>query len=219
MVAGRVRLLPGALRSTKLGEIMKTRIVALTSASFVLAGVAVVATADETSGHREARAVKSQPYLEVAKDIKFPTPKPTRKPAPKKTRKAPHTDRSGARKTVTPVAPKPVRKPAQKAAGVTISNYAWCPSNYQSCIDRKMLTGYNGNYLAGHNWAGWQWLSRVAVGTTVRVTSGPLAGTYRVYGHLRLTRQGGSFPNTGGADLVLQSCEGSGTGFSLARRI
>lgn len=162
----------------------------------------------------------SVPYLETAKNIQFPkSPKPTRKPVAKApvNRQESHTSRV-APKPRKPIAKAP-QKPRKAFSGVTISGYAWCPSNVQSCIDAGKLTGYNGNYLAGHNYMGYQWLSRVAVGTTVRVTSGPLAGTYRVYGHLHLNRQGGSFPNTGGADLVLQSCEGSGTGFSLARRI
>lgn len=75
------------------------------------------------------------------------------------------------------------------------------------------------NILAGHNYQGFQWLSRLPVGRRVLVASGPVAGRYRVTGHLQLNRQAGSIPSFGGADLVLQSCEGSGTGFSLLERI
>jgi hypothetical protein len=79
---------------------------------------------------------------------------------------------------------------------------------------------YAGRILAGHNYMGYQWLSRVPVGRTVRVVSGPLAGTYRVYSHLTINRQGGSIPAFPGSPaLVLQTCEGSGTGFSLLHRV
>lgn len=149
------------------------------------------------------------------------SPKPAVKPLPKPTvKRHVNTSREGVRKPVATAPKSTPKKVAPKApSGVTISNYAWCPNSAQSCIDAGSLTGYHGNVLAGHNYRGYQWLSRVATGTTIHVTSGPLAGNYRVYGQLRLNHQGGAFPNFGGASLVLQSCEGSGTGFSLARRI
>lgn len=140
-------------------------------------------------------------------------------------RSEPHTfrlhmgERTERKRIVPPKSTPPKSTPKPKKASYTISNYANCTGHAQSCIDAGKLTMYNGNYLAGHNYMGYQWLSRVPVGATVRVTSGPLAGTYRVYSHLRLNRQGGAFPSTGGADLVLQSCESNGTGFSLANRI
>ena len=192
-------------------------------AALSLAGGIVLATAEDAGGSKAQTPAQTTLWNEPPKSLKLPAivadkpkPKSKPKPKPKKIHRAEtHTSR---------VAPKPRKKVAPKTApkpvaGITISSYAWCPGNAQACIDRKLLTGYNGKYLAGHNWAGWQWLSRVATGTTIRITSGPLAGTYRVYGHLRLNHQGGSFPNTAGADLVLQSCESSGTGFSLAKRV
>ncbi|MGH6978005.1 MAG: hypothetical protein ACRED4_01730 [Brevundimonas sp.] len=98
-----------------------------------------------------------------------------------------------------------------------------CQSNPQPCIDRGSLTLYGSDYgpgiLAGHNYDGFQWMSRLPVGRTVVVSSGPVAGTYRVTGHMRLNRQSGALPSFGSADLVLQSCEGSGTGFSLLARV
>ena len=44
------------------------------------------------------------------------------------------------------------------------------------------------------------------------------AGTYVVTGHVHLTRQGGAMPRTS-ADLVLQTCIGSGTGLTLLQRV
>lgn len=92
----------------------------------------------------------------------------------------------------------------------------------QPCVDRgPTLYGqpYGPGVIAAHNHMGYQWLSRLPVGRTVVVPSGPVAGTYEVTGHMRLNRQSGALPSFGSADLVLQSCEGSGTGFSLLRRI
>ncbi|MER5501322.1 hypothetical protein ABT096_29535 [Streptomyces sp. NPDC002561] len=147
-----------------------------------------------------------------------PTPEP---------RTTTHTNRGGVRKALaekeriaapstTPTTRHPIPKPP---ADIRISFYRDCTGHAQECIDAGALTMYAGKILAGHNYDGYQWLSRVPVGRTVRVISGPLAGTYEVYGHLRVGRQGGSIPTFPGApELVLQTCEGSGTGFSLLRR-
>ncbi|MFJ6636628.1 hypothetical protein ACIQMR_35470 [Streptomyces sp. NPDC091376] len=151
-------------------------------------------------------------------------PEPTVRPST-------NTTRAGERKQLRPTArptervATPSKMPAKKhpiakpPADVRISFYKNCTGFAQSCIDDGHLTMYAGNILAGHNYMGYQWLSRVPVGRTVRVISGPLAGTYKVYGHKRLNRQGGSIPDFGGAALVLQTCEGSGTGFSLLKRV
>ncbi|MFE0326276.1 hypothetical protein ACFW08_05605 [Streptomyces sp. NPDC058960] len=154
------------------------------------------------------------------------TPQPYR-PEPRPT---PHTTREGVRETLTPRPSTHIATPrttptrrhpiAKPPADVRISFYRVCESRPQPCIDAGALTMYAGNILAGHNYMGYQWLSRVPVDRTVRVISGPLAGTYRVYGHLRISRQGGSIPVFPGSPaLVLQTCEGSGTGFSLLHRI
>ncbi|MFF1417572.1 hypothetical protein [Streptomyces sp. NPDC058280] len=151
----------------------------------------------------------TKPYL--------PTPEP---------RTSTHTSRDGKRKVLrveriaTPSTTPTNRHPiATPPADIRISFYDDCTGHAQQCIDNGALTMYSGRILAGHNYMGYQWLSRVPVGRTVRVISGPLAGTYRVYGHLKLSRQGGTIPSFGSADLVLQSCEGSGTGFSLLKRV
>ena len=73
-------------------------------------------------------------------------------------------------------------------------------------------------WLAGHNWCGYQWMAYVKTGTTIVVPTGPAAGTYVVYGHLRLNRQSGSLPSVS-ADLVLQTCVGNGTGLTLLHRV
>lgn len=74
--------------------------------------------------------------------------------------------------------------------------------------------------LAGHDYAGWAWMSSVPVGTRIEVTAGPCAGTYEVYGHNGHDWRGGPVPEwMSGVDLVLQTCTPNGTGFSLARSI
>ncbi|MFF1684455.1 MULTISPECIES: hypothetical protein [unclassified Streptomyces] len=153
-----------------------------------------------------------------------PTPQPYL-PEPRPTT---HTTREGERETLTPLhsatlatpstTPRTKHPIATPPADIRISYYRDCSGNAQPCIDAGALTMYAGRILAGHNYMGYQWLSRVPVGRTVRVISGPLAGTYKVYGHLRINRQGGAIPAFEGAALVLQTCEGSGTGFSLLRR-
>ncbi|PPS86471.1 hypothetical protein [Streptomyces sp. MH60] len=152
------------------------------------------------------------------------SPSPFR-PEPREPRQ---TTRDEERKTLTPTPSptvvKPSKKPAVKRPGkapadIRVSFYRDCTGHAQECIDAGTLTMYAGRILAGHNYQGYQWLSRVPVGRTVRVISGPLAGTYKVYGHLRINRQGGKIPGfVGNPALVLQSCEGNGTGFSLLRR-
>ncbi|MGW2515041.1 hypothetical protein ACWC0A_37870 [Streptomyces scopuliridis] len=121
-----------------------------------------------------------------------------------------------AKPTATPATRKLIATPP---ADVRISFYKNCTGHAQSCIDDGQLTMYGGRILAGHNYMGYQWLSRIPVGRTVRVISGPLAGTYRVYDHMRLNQQGGVIPAFGGAELVLQTCEGTETGFSLLKRV
>ncbi|MGW1268146.1 hypothetical protein [Streptomyces sp. NPDC002491] len=153
------------------------------------------------------------------------TPSPV---APQPYRPEPHTSREGKRETLTP-SPSATLSTARRMTGtrsqapapadIRISLYRDCTGHAQECIDAGALTFYAGNILAGHNYMGYQWLSRVPVGRTVRVISGPAAGTYTAYGHLRINRQGGTVPAFPGSPaLVLQTCEGEGTGFSLLRR-
>lgn len=132
-----------------------------------------------------------------------PTKVATRKPTPKKT-----------------VAPAP--------KVTTISGYSFCGSAVaaaQKCIDQGKLTLYypaGVSTLAGHNYMGWYWMDDLPIGRTVKITSGGLAGTYKVYAHGWAKRgsAGGKFPSAGyGAAVALQTCTDTGTGFSFLRRI
>jgi hypothetical protein len=100
-----------------------------------------------------------------------------------------------------------------------ISSYSDTPGS-QKAIDscKLVLWTHAPLWLAGHNWCGWQWMAYVPTGSTVKVVGGAAAGTYVVTGHLRLNRQSGSIPNVD-ADLVLQTCIGSGTGLTLLHRV
>lgn len=131
-------------------------------------------------------------------------------------------------KSATPkpkISPSTVRSALKSSVKVTtIGSYRNCSGFAQSCIDKGYLTWYwpGAPTLAGHNYMGYQWLSRLPVGRVVKVTSGPLKGTYRVYDHAwsKRAKAGGQFPaKAERADLVLQTCEPSGTGFSLLRRV
>ncbi len=100
-----------------------------------------------------------------------------------------------------------------------ISSYSDTPGS-QKAIDscKLVLWTHSPLWLAGHNWCGWQWMAYVPTGSTVKVLGGAAAGTYVVTGHLRLQRQSGSLPRVN-ADLVLQTCIGSGTGLTLLQRV
>jgi len=193
-----------------------TRNLSLTAAAAVLAAAAVVVgPVDEAAAPEPAESLVRLSVVTV--------PQPERKPAAAALRAPVKATPAPERKSAPPRAPEAARKP-QKPVPIRIGGYRDCTGNPQPCIDQgRGLTLYGRdvgvNILAAHNYHGYQWLSRVAVGRTVVVTSGQLAGTYRVTGHMRLNRQSGSIPSFGGADLVLQSCEGSGTGFSLLRRV
>ena len=126
--------------------------------------------------------------------------------------------------------PEPSPEPTPENTGTTISDYAECGADYQRCIDAGNLTyyvsvgkstGHSYQFLAGHDYMGYAWLSSAPVGTTVTVSGGSAAGTYTVIGHHYIGQQGGTadLSPMAHADLVLQACQGAGTGFSLMRRI
>lgn len=105
-----------------------------------------------------------------------------------------------------------------------IRHYVYCGADArqaQRCINQGKLTWYRPagvNTLAGHNYRGWYWLDDLPTGRTVRITTGKLKGTYRVYGHARVTN--GRFPRSGlRAAVALQTCAGDGIGFSFLRRV
>ncbi|WP_327379387.1 hypothetical protein [Streptomyces sp. NBC_01212] len=190
---------------------------AAAGAAFVFTSVALAAVLSQGGG--DEPVMTPAPYFSrTSSGIQHY--RPTVEPRPSS-----HTTREGERKalteesiaapTTTPSSPRPIATPP---SDIRITFYTDCTGHAQECIDDGTLTMYAGRILAGHNFDGYQWLSRVPVGRTVRVIRGPLAGTYEVYGHLRIDRQGGEIPGFDGApDLVLQTCEGSGTGFTLLR--
>lgn len=110
-------------------------------------------------------------------------------------------------------------KAASTPKTITISRYVNAPGSQAAIDDCKLvLWSSSPMWLAAHNWCGYQWMAFVKTGTTVVVTSGAAQGTYRVYDHIRLGRQSGAMPDVS-ADLVLQTCVGSGTGLTLLRRV
>jgi hypothetical protein len=152
-----------------------------------------------------------------------------------RTTKATHTvvaTKTVATRTATPVKAKAKAKATRtsttrkasathvvSASTRVISSYSDTPGS-QKAIDscKLVLWTHSPLWLAGHNWCGWQWMAYVPAGSTVKVVGGAAAGTYVVTGHLRLQRQSGSLPRVN-ADLVLQTCIGSGTGLTLLRRV
>jgi len=113
--------------------------------------------------------------------------------------------------------PQPARATINK--GITISSYVDAPKSQQAIDSCKLVLWTRSPlWLAAHNWCGYQWLATVPTGKTVTVTTGPAAGKYIVTGHLALNRQSGTLPAVD-ADLVLQTCVGSGTGLTLLHRV
>lgn len=117
----------------------------------------------------------------------------------------------------------PPKPPAPKPP-VVFKRYDFCGwkvSQAQRCIDQGKLVRYKPsgvNTLAGHNYKGWYWIDDIPTGRKVVIKSGQLKGTYKVYGHAKVYDK--KFPKSGlGADVALQTCEGSGIGFSFLRRI
>jgi hypothetical protein len=101
---------------------------------------------------------------------------------------------------------------------VYIRSYLNRPGSQAAVDTGKLVLWWNKPlWLAGHNYAGWQWLAFVPTGTKVVVTTGDAAGTFIVVGHKRLNRQTGPLPRVR-ADLVLQTCVGRQTGLTLLRR-
>jgi hypothetical protein len=105
-----------------------------------------------------------------------------------------------------------------------IKGYSYCGSTVkaaQRCIDQGKLTLYYPSgvkTLAGHNYKGWYWIDDLPTGRIVKIQSGGLKGTYKVYGHAKVYNK--KFPKSGlGASVALQTCEGSGIGFSFLRRV
>ncbi|AMD42788.1 hypothetical protein SEA_XKCD426_47 [Streptomyces phage Xkcd426] len=203
---------------------MRHRTITLSVAAALTVAAAAVAAANPAAAPTTSHRATVKPSATATASPR-PVPKPKATTAPvrpqQKVTRVP-VPAAAAKPSVAP--PRPATKPPKpKLKATTISGYRVCNRNPQPCIDGGSLTlygqPYGVNILAGHNYQGYQWLSRLPVGRTVVVTSGAVKGTYKVTGHMRLNRQSGSIPGFGGADLVLQSCEGSGTGFSLLRRV
>ena len=162
-------------------------------------------TSVATAGEAPRPAAERSPAAATS-PVRVTKPTATAKPAASSTIRV-STHHTSVSHTANPV-----------ARHITISGYVDAPGS-QSAIDKchLVLWTHAPYWLAGHNWCGYQWLAYVATGTTVTVTSGAAAGTYVVTGHLYLGRQGGALPHLD-ADLVLQTCIGSGTGLTLLNR-
>jgi hypothetical protein len=124
-----------------------------------------------------------------------------------------------------PPAPAPAQAP--RSTTPTVSTVRLNPVTAladQDILDQGHLVTwwvYPPCVVAGHDTDGWDWLANIPSGTTVEITRGPCAGTYRVEAHHWSPNRGGPMPDALlGWDLALQTCVRSGgTGFSLARRI
>lgn len=74
--------------------------------------------------------------------------------------------------------------------------------------------------ILGHDYCGFDRYNHLTNGTHVTIHGPDGASTYEVYAHHRISRNGGPVGDlfTEG-DLILQSCEGDGIGFTYLRRV
>jgi len=226
-----------ALKVTRQRHLHRTAVFATTCAVFAATATGSALAWSGTVNPVATSVVRSDPVVTVAHVVPSKAPSariglttvasrvaPAHAAASSTTRvratstKATSTPRakSTSRATQAPRSRGPV---APTGRSVTISRYVDSPGS-QAAIDKCKLVLWTHSplWLAGHNWCGYQWMAYVATGTVVHVTSGAAAGTYVVIGHKRLSRQSGSLPHLS-ADLVLQTCVGSGTGLTLLRRV
>ena len=167
---------------------------------------------------RRTSAEVAGPAVDAVEQHRAAEAAAARKAAAAKAAKAAAAQKAAAAKAAAAKAS--AAKPASTAGKtITISRYVNAPGS-QAAIDKCNLVLWSSapNWLAAHNWCGYQWMAFVKTGTTVVVTSGAAQGTYRVYDHMRLGRQSGAMPEVS-ADLVLQTCVGDGTGLTLLRRV
>lgn len=169
-----------------------------------------------SSAQHVARALAVRTAAAPTKTATTRTATPTKAKATKTSTKAKATTKATTRKASTS------RASATRVAGSgvrVISHYTDAPGSQKAIDSCKLVLWTRAPlWLAGHNWCGWQWMAYVPTGSTVKVVGGAAAGTFVVTGHIHLGRQSGALP-TVHADLVLQTCIGSGTGLTLLRRV
>ena len=216
-------------------HLTRSAVIATASALFAVAGAGTAALAFNGP---EAAPIAGASAVEI---VAAPAPTAAENSAPAKARAASlaqtavaaHAAREAAAAKAAQVAAakkaaaakaaaaQPARTASSRPSGktITLGRYVYAPGS-QSAIDKCQLVLWwtKPMWLAAHNYCGYQWLAFVPTGTTVVVPSGKAAGTYKVTGHKRLSRQGGSLPSVN-ADLVLQTCVGSGTGLTLLQRV
>jgi hypothetical protein len=229
---------------TRTRHLHRSAALATATALFVLTGTAAAAFAGQDNG---VVAVTGAPAAAVAVDQAVPaaaaadalrrtsaevarTAVPVvaeqqaarvaaQKAAAAKAAKAAAAKAAAAKAAAAKAAAAKAAKAASTPKTITISRYVNAPGSQAAIDDCKLvLWSSSPMWLAAHNWCGYQWMAFVKTGTTVVVTSGAAQGTYRVYDHIRLGRQSGAMPDVS-ADLVLQTCVGSGTGLTLLRRV
>lgn len=226
----RLQFEPAAADETCVSSRTLPRVVALTGVLTVLLSVPAL------SGWAAPMAPAAAPAASVASSVQATmAPRQAASPAPAATpapaaqpaeQAAPSAQPSAEPATSAPVQVASDRAaaasvPSGRSAGrrIVIDRYTVALGSQAAIDDCKLVLYWDQPlWFAAHNYCGYQWMANVPVGTTIVVRSGRAAGTYRVTDHARLNRQSGSLPRFD-ADLVLQTCMGSGTGFSLATRV
>jgi|SRR5690606_27821176 len=193
---------------------MKMRYLIAVSAIIGISGglVAAVLTTDEN----QAQALPEKSYVVQTQEPTETPSESTEKPSePGQAKPAPSSDKPSEGNS---------DKENSEPEKETSSTVSLCPRTAygsQKAVDTGdlILWGDSPWHVAGHQNMGWDFLDAIPSGSTIQITCGPATGTYKAVGHKGVNYQGGYEPSWfNDYDLVLQTCAGSGTGFTVAMK-
>lgn len=166
------------------------------------------------------------------KPVTAPRPLLVPKPAVALTSAVTHQPAVASKPLAVKAVPHIYAAPAPRYTTIKIGNWsktiqAGGQSLVNSCRVAVLWTGpmpgkgvSGTSVIVGHNYCGgFSQFAKLRPGTVVTITGPHGTQRYRVYANRAIGRQGGSAVGLFRGDLTLQSCLGSGTGFSYAKKI
>lgn len=182
-------------------------------AAAALASVGMVLADASTSLGADTGSFHTRPARHIARPA-APTPTPLPEPAPAPAPAPEPVPQSIPEPEPAPPQPEPVEPP-------TITLYPSTGIYSQAAIDTGGIITWSTSPLivAGHDYAGWDYIDDLAIGTRVYIGSGPGIGLYEVTGSYDLYGKDHYIDAVPYADLILQTCTDWGLGFSLATRV
>lgn len=194
---------------------MKLRYLIAASAIIGIGGGLIASAITNTED--TAQAAPEKQYVAQSQEPTSDAPASPEKPSDLETAKpAPSSD-----KPSETASDKETKRPKKESS----SDISLCPRTAygsQKAVDTGdlILWGDSPWHVAGHQDMGWDFLDAIPSGSTIKITCGPATGTYKAVGHKGVGYQGGYAPSWfNDYDLVLQTCAGSGTGFTVAQKV